>query len=55
MENETTKRYPRTMHEAFNCDNDPISGPYGKQSFWPIGVIVFMVLIAGILVVWSRI
>ena len=26
MEDDTTKRYPRTMHEAFNCDGDPISG-----------------------------
>ena len=53
--NETTKRYPRTMHEAFNTDCDPISGPYGKQSFWPVFVIVFLILIAGILLFWSRV
>ena len=53
--NETTRRFPRTMHEAFNTDCDPISGPYGKQPFWPVVVIVFLVLIAGILLVWSRV
>ena len=55
MENETTRRYPRTMHEAFNCDCDPISGPYGKQAFWPVFAIFFIVIIAGIIVFWSRV
>jgi len=53
--NETTKRYPRTMHEAFNTGCDPISGPYGRQPFWPVFVIIFLVLIAGILLFWSRV
>ena len=53
--NETTRRYPRTMHEAFNCDSDPISGPYGKEPFWPVVVIVFLIVIAGIVVFWSRV
>jgi hypothetical protein len=55
MENDTTKRFPRTMHEAFNCDSDPISGPYGKQPFWPVFAIFFIVIIAGIVVFWSRV
>ena len=55
MENDTTKRFPRTMHEAFNCDSDPISGPYGKQPFWPVYVIFFIVIIAGIVVFWSKV
>ena len=50
-----TRRYPRTLHEAFNTDCDPISGPYGRQSHWPVFVIIFAVLIAGILLVWSRV
>ena len=53
--NETTKRYPRTMNEAFNCDSEPISGPYGKESYWPVVVIAFVILIAGILLFWSRV
>ena len=53
--NETTRRFPRTMHEAFNCDSDPIAGPYGRQPVWPAFVIVFVILIAAIVVVWSRI
>ena len=55
MENETTRRYPRTMHEAFNCDNEPISGPYGKQSFWPVYAIFFIVIVAGIILFWSKV
>lgn len=55
MENETTRRYPRTLHEAFNCDCDPISGPYGRQPVWPVFVIVFAIVIAGIVLVWSHI
>jgi cytochrome b subunit of formate dehydrogenase len=53
--NDTTKRFPRTMHEAFNTDCDPISGPYGKQPFWPVVVIIFVILISGIVVFWSRV
>jgi hypothetical protein len=53
--NETTKRFPRTMHEAFNCESDPISGPYGKQPYWPVVVIAFLIVIAGIILVWSRV
>ena len=53
--NETTKRYSRTMHEAFNCDCDPISGPYGKESFWPVVAIFFIAIIAGIILFWSHI
>ena len=55
MENETTRRYPRTMHEAFNTDCDPISGPYGREPVWPLVVIFFIAIVAGILVVWSRV
>jgi len=54
MENETTRRYPRTMHEAFNCDSDPISGPYGKQAVWPVFAIFFIVIVAGIILFWSK-
>ena len=54
MENETVRRYPRTMHEAFNTDCDPISGPYGKQSNWPVAVIFLVVVIAGIALIWSH-
>ena len=54
MENDTTRRYPRTMHEAFNCDNEPISGPYGKQAFWPVVAVFFIVIIAGIILFWSK-
>ena len=54
MENDTTKRFPRTMHEAFNCDSDPISGPYGKQAFWPVVAVFFIVIIAGIILFWSK-
>jgi hypothetical protein len=53
--NDTTRRYPRTMHEAFNTDCDPISGPYRRQSFWPVFVIAFLIVIAGIVLVWSRV
>jgi hypothetical protein len=54
--NETTKRFPRTMHEAFNCDSDPISGPYGKQaSLASICRSSFIVIIAGIILFWSRV
>lgn len=53
--NETTRRYPRTLHEAFNTDCDPISGPYGRQTVWPVFAIVFAVVIAGIVLVWSRV
>jgi hypothetical protein len=53
--NETTRRYPRTLHEAFNTDCDPISGPYGRQAVWPAFVIAFLIIIASILLVWSRI
>ena len=55
MENETTKRFPRTMNEAFNCDNESISGPYGKQAFWPVVAIFLIVIVVGIFVFWSRI
>ena len=55
MENETTKRFPRTMNEAFNCESEPISGPYGKQAFWPVFAIFFIVIIAGIILFWSRV
>jgi hypothetical protein len=55
MENDTTRRFPRTMHEAFNCDSDPISGPYGKQAVWPVFAIFFIVIFAGIIVFWSRV
>jgi hypothetical protein len=54
MENETTRRYPRTMHEAFNCDSDAISGPYGKQASWPVFAIFFIVIVAGIILFWSK-
>ena len=50
-----TRRYPRTLHEAFNTDCDPISGPYGRQSHWPTVVIVLAVLIAGIVLIWSHV
>lgn len=53
--NDTTKRFPRTMNEAFNCDSDPISGPYGKEPLWPVVVIAILVVIVGIVVVWSRV
>jgi hypothetical protein len=53
--NDTTKRFPRTMNEAFNCDSDPISGPYGRQPVWPVFVIAFLIVIAGIVVFWSHI
>jgi hypothetical protein len=53
--NETTKRYPRTMHEAFNCDSEPISGPYGKRAVWPVFAIFFIAIIAGIILFWSRV
>ena len=55
MENDTTRRYPRTMQEAFNCDNDPISGPYGREPVWPLFVIFFIAIIAGIAIVWSSV
>ena len=55
MDNNTTRRYPRTLHEAFNTDCDPISGPYGRQSYWPLVAIVFAVLIAGIVLVWRAV
>ena len=55
MENETVRRYPRTMHEAFNTECDPISGPYGKQAVWPVFAIFFIVIIAGIILFWSRV
>lgn len=55
MENNTTRRYPRTLHEAFNTDCDPISGPYGRQSHWPVVVIFILVVFAGILLIWSRV
>jgi hypothetical protein len=55
MKYDTTKRYPRTMHEAFNCDSDPISGPYGKNSLVPVGVIIFVIIFVGVLLVWGRI
>ena len=48
-----TRRYPRTLHEAFNTDCDPISGPYGRQSNWPVAVIFILVVFAGILLIWS--
>jgi hypothetical protein len=54
MEDDTTKRYPRTMHEAFNCDSDPISGPYGKHSLAPLAVIIFVIVFAIVLLVWGR-
>jgi hypothetical protein len=57
MKDDITKRYPRTMHEAFNCDCDPISGPYGKP--WvplvPIGVIIFVIIFVAVLLVWGRV
>jgi len=53
--NETVKRYPRTMHEAFNTECDPISGPYGKEPFWPVVAIFFIAIIAGIFLFWSNI
>lgn len=52
MSNETTRRYPRTLHEAFNCDCNPISGPYGSPPVWPF-VVVAVVVIVVALVVWS--
>ena len=52
MSNETTRRYPRTMHQAFNCDCNPISGPYGKPSVWPF-VVAAVAVILCILLVWS--
>ena len=55
MENDTTRRYPRTMEEAFNCNSDPISGPYGKQPFWPVFAIFVIVIVAGIIVFWSHV
>jgi len=54
MENETTRRYPRTMHEAFNCDSEPISGPYGKEPIWPMYAIFFIVIIGGVILFWSK-
>lgn len=51
MSNETTRRYPRTMHEAFNCDCDPVSGPYGKASVWPF-VFAAVAVIVVVLLVW---
>lgn len=53
--NETTRRYPRTMHEAFNTDCDPISGPYGKEPIWPVFAIFFIVIIGGIILFWSHV
>jgi len=55
MDNETTRRYPRTLHEAFNTDCDPISGPYGRQPVWPAVAIFFIVIVACIVVFWSRV
>ena len=55
MENETTRRFPRTMHEAFNEESNPISGPYGKQAFWPVVAIFFIVIFAGIILFWSKV
>jgi len=52
MSNETTRRYPRTLHEAFNCDCDPISGPYGKPSMLPF-VVAAVVVIVVVFLVWS--
>jgi hypothetical protein len=51
MSNETTRCYPRTMHEAFNCDCNPISGPYGKPSVFPF-VVVAVAAILGVLLIW---
>jgi hypothetical protein len=55
MDNETTRRFPRTMHEAFNCDCNPISGPYGKQPLWPLAVVALLMVVVGIFIFWSRI
>jgi hypothetical protein len=52
MSNETTRRYPRTLHEAFNCDCDPISGPYGRPSIWPY-VVVGVVVVVFFVLFWS--
>ena len=52
MSNETTRRYPRTMHEAFNCDCNPVSGPYGKPSVFPL-VAAAVVAILVVLLIWS--
>jgi hypothetical protein len=54
MENDTTKRFPRTMEEAFNCNSDPISGPYGKEPVWPMYAIFFIVIVGGIILFWSK-
>jgi len=53
MKDDTTNRYPRTMHEAFNCDCDPISGPYGKHSLAPVAVIIFVIIFAAVLLFWK--
>jgi len=47
-----TRRYPRTLHEAFNCDCDPIEGPYSKEPLWPLFAVFFVVIISFILIVW---
>jgi hypothetical protein len=52
MKDDTTKRYPRTMHEAFNCDCDPISGPYGRQSLVPAAIVVFVLIFTIVLLSW---
>ena len=52
MSNETTRRYPRTLHEAFNCDCNPISGPYGNPPVWPIVVVAVLIIVVAF-VVWS--
>jgi len=54
MENDTTKRFPRTIEEAFNCNSDPISGPYGREPVWPYAIF-FIVIIAGIILFWSHV
>ena len=55
MDNETTRRYPRTLNEAFNCECDPIEGPYGREPLWPLFLIFFLVIIACIVIVWRHI
>jgi hypothetical protein len=55
MSNETTRRYPRTMHQAFNCDCNPISGPYGKASVWPfvaVAAIAAVAVFLGLIFIW---
>ena len=57
MSNETTRCYPRTIHEAFNCDCNPISGPYGKPSIWPfvvfaVAAVAAVAVLVGIVLLW---